>query len=224
IQIQIQVHVRASAQQQQLTTDQFDRTHQRFLKLVKEIPGLRRVAARKLQELTEELANGIEEASVNIASDPFEKIKNRFLTFKQQHFLKKPDHFAKLATSQSPKFMVIACSDSRVCPSNILGFQPGEAFVIRTIANLVPPWKENGFPATSAALEFAVLSLQVEHILVIGHSRCGGIRALMSMSDDGTISSDFIESWMTIGKPARLRTKSFAAHQHFDQQCSQCEK
>eukprot|EP01018_Ginkgo_biloba_P029679 Gb_20769 [translate_table: standard] len=182
-----------------------------------ESPGLRPVAAKKLQELIEELVEGNKEVSVSIDLDPFEKIRHRFLTFKQQHFLKKREHFNKLAAGQSPKFMVIACSDSRVCPSNTLGFQPGEAFVVRNVANLVPPWKENGFPGTSAALEFAVLYLKarfpsmimnfcelnhrrctfcslsnflhhVEHILVIGHSCCGGIRALMSMPDEGTIS------------------------------------
>ncbi|KAI7992260.1 hypothetical protein LOK49_LG12G00699 [Camellia lanceoleosa] len=91
--------------------------------------------------------------------------------------------YENLAKSQAPKFMVIACADSRVCPSYILGFQPGEAFVVRNVANLVPPFV-NGPTETNAALEFAVNSLEVENILVIGHSCCGGIRALMSMQDD----------------------------------------
>ncbi|MQK22544.1 carbonic anhydrase, partial [Escherichia coli] len=82
-----------------------------------------------------------------------------------------------------PKFMVIACADSRVCPSNILGFQPGEVFMIRNIANLVPVMK-NGPSECNAALEFAVTTLQVENILVIGHSSCAGIETLMNMQED----------------------------------------
>ncbi|XP_071692549.1 beta carbonic anhydrase 5, chloroplastic-like isoform X2 [Rutidosis leptorrhynchoides] len=82
-----------------------------------------------------------------------------------------------------PKFLVISCADSRVCPSYIIGFQPGEAFVVRNIANLVPPF-ENGPCETNAALEFSVNTLEVENILVTGHSCCGGIRALMSMEDE----------------------------------------
>lgn len=208
----------------QTADDLFDETHRRFVKLVEATPGLRQVAAKKLQELAEDLVKGNKEPSMRIDSDPFEKIRHGFLTFKQQQFLKKPDHFTKLAVEQSPKFLVIACSDSRVCPSNILGFQPGEAFVVRSISNLVPKWKENDISGTSAALEFSVLSLKVEHILVIGHSRCGGIRALMSIPDDGTISSEFIERWVTTANGARLRTKAVAGHLTLDEQCSFCEK
>ncbi|GJY04973.1 beta carbonic anhydrase 5, chloroplastic isoform X2 [Tanacetum coccineum] len=83
--------------------------------------------------------------------------------------------------------------DSRVCPSYILGFQPGEAFVVRNIANLVLPF-ENGPCETNAALEFSVNALQVENILVTGHSCCGGIRALMSMDDED--NSSFIKNWV----------------------------
>lgn len=213
-----------AALQTQTTTDVFEETQQKFNKLVAQAPGMRTVAAKKLQELTEELLKEEAAANVDVEIDPFEKIKLGFLAFKQQHFLKNPDKFNKLAAGQSPKFMVIACSDSRVCPSNTLGFQPGEAFVVRNVANMIPPWEENGFPGTSAALEYAVLHLKVEHILVIGHSRCGGIKALMSMPDEGPKATDFIESWIGIGKPARSRTKSFASALEFDKQCTHCEK
>uniref|UniRef100_A0A0D6R581 Carbonic anhydrase n=1 Tax=Araucaria cunninghamii TaxID=56994 RepID=A0A0D6R581_ARACU len=207
--------VRASAG----NVDSFDPTQQRFLNLIKETPSLRRVAATTSQEVIEE------EVSVNESSAPFETMKNRFLTFKQEKFSKKPDVFSKLSAGQSPKFMVIACADSRVCPSTILGFQPGEAFMIRNVANMVPPFKEEGFPATGAALEYAALHLKVENIFVIGHSRCGGIKAIMSMAEEeGPKSSDFIEDWVTIAKPARSRTKSVAAQLPFDDQCTQCEK
>ncbi|KAJ6691092.1 CARBONIC ANHYDRASE [Salix koriyanagi] len=112
--------------------------------------------------------------------------------------------------------------DSRVCPSSILGFQPGEAFVVRNVANMVPPY-ENGPSETNAGLEFAVNSLKVENILVIGHSRCGGIRALMSMHDDVETSS-LIGSWVSVGMNARVRTKAATKLLNFDQQCKHCEK
>nr|AFK40455.1 unknown [Lotus japonicus] len=117
--------------------------------------------------------------------------------------------------------MVIACADSRVCPSNVLGFQPGETFTIRNIANLVPPFVR-GPTETNAALEFAVNTLQVENIFVIGHSCCGGIRALMSMQDDA--SASFIKNWVVIGKNARIKTEAAASNLSFDEQCSHCEK
>ncbi|KAG2704991.1 hypothetical protein I3760_05G031500 [Carya illinoinensis] len=154
--------------------------------------------------------------------DLFEDLKHRFLRFKRRKFEENLEHFQNLAQVQAPKFMIIACADSRVCPSNILGFQPGEAFMIRNVANLVPPF-ESGPSETNAALEFAVNSLKVENILVIGHSCCGGIRALMSMEDE-VDSSSFIRSWVVVGKNAKLITKSAASNLGFDQQCRHCEK
>ncbi|KAF3549284.1 hypothetical protein DY000_02005859, partial [Brassica cretica] len=136
-------------------------------------------------KLTREEKHQDHVASPEKGHDVFEKIKHRFLTFKKDKYMDNLERFQSLAKSQSPKFMVIACADSRVCPSEILGFQPGEAFTVRNVANIVPTY-ENGPSETKAALEFAVNSLQVENILVVGHSRCGGIRALMTMDDDET--------------------------------------
>ncbi|ESQ31448.1 hypothetical protein EUTSA_v10004840mg [Eutrema salsugineum] len=159
--------------------------------------------------------------------DIFEEIKHRFLTFKKDKYMENVERFQSLAKSQSPKFMVVACADSRVCPSAILGFQPGEAFTVRNIANIVPTY-ESGPSETKAALEFAVNSVQVENILVVGHSRCGGIRALMTMDDDETEedidSRSFIKNWVVVGKTARSISKSAASGLSFDQQCQHCEK
>ncbi|XP_062097931.1 beta carbonic anhydrase 5, chloroplastic-like isoform X1 [Humulus lupulus] len=151
----------------------------------------------------------------------FDDIKQRFLSFKKRVYSEKLEHYQRLAEVQVPKFMVIACADSRVCPSNILGFQPGEAFMIRNVANLVPPL-ENGPSETNAALEFAVNTLEVENILVIGHSRCGGIETLMSMQDE--LSSSFIHKWITKAKFAKLKTRNVARSYSFDEQCRHCEK
>ncbi|KAI4321437.1 hypothetical protein MLD38_034818 [Melastoma candidum] len=152
--------------------------------------------------------------------DVFEELKQRFLCFKNKKFLKEVDHFRNLTAAQSPKCMVIACVDSRVCPSNVLGFQPGEAFMVRNVANLVPPVKVRS-TETSAALEFAVKVLKVENILVIGHSRCAGIEALMRM--DGENPRDYIERWVINGSAAKQRTVAAASHLSFEQQCRCCE-
>ncbi|KAF5938340.1 hypothetical protein HYC85_022599 [Camellia sinensis] len=121
--------------------------------------------------LTEGLTNSKQESIIGTqnGSDLFNEMKHQFLSFKRENL----ECYENLAKSQAPKFMVIACGDSRVCLSYILGFQPREAFVVRNVANLVPPF-ENGPTETNAALEFAVNSLEVENILVIGHSCCGG--------------------------------------------------
>ncbi|KAL3733061.1 hypothetical protein ACJRO7_022565 [Eucalyptus globulus] len=154
-------------------------------------------------------------------SDMFDEIRQRFLEFKSNKFLKEAAHFQNLARAQSPKFLVIACVDSRVCPTNVLGLQPGEAFMVRNVANLVPAI-EFGPSETGAALEFAVKSLEVENILVIGHSRCAGIEALMGMQDSNT--GNYVERWVVNGKAAKLRTEASAPHLSFDQQCMHCEK
>jgi carbonic anhydrase len=97
---------------------------------------------------------------------------------------------------QRPTIMMIACCDSRAAPETIFDAGPGEMFVVRNVANLVPAYTpDGGHHATSAALEFAVLSLAVRHIVVMGHGRCGGIRA--AVGDGGPLShTDFIGSWM----------------------------
>lgn len=167
----------------------------------------------KEQRREEETSNG---------SNPFSDMKQQFLHFKRDKYLANIEHFQSLAQNPTPKFTVIACADSRVCPSNILGLQPGQAFMVRNVANLVPPF-ESGFSETKAALEFSVNTLQVENILIIGHSCCRGIEALMSMPDEED-SRSFIRSWVIVGKNAKLSTKAVASDLSFDQQCRHCEQ
>eukprot|EP00249_Psilotum_nudum_P016959 c26076_g1_i1 orf=617-1606(-) len=205
----------------------FEESQECLTALIKQVPELQFKAAKKLRELTDDLAREekVDEATAAMTQlHPLEKIKHGFARFKNEDFLKRPHHYEKLKSGQSPKLMVIACSDSRVCPTHILGLQPGEAFIVRNVANLIPPWNERGFPGTSAAVEYAVLHLKVEHILVIGHSLCGGIRALMSMPQDGKKTSDFIEDWIQIGKPASAHVKDNYGFCSFDEQCRHCEK
>src|SRR3954467_5199074 len=89
------------------------------------------------------------------------------------------DRYRELAErGQTPEIMVIGCCDSRVSPEVIFDAKPGELFVVRNVANLVPPYETHGqFHGTSAALEFAVQALGVKHIVVMGHARCGGIKS-----------------------------------------------
>ena len=90
--------------------------------------------------------------------------------------------------------MVVACSDSRVDPALILQCEPGDLFVVRNVANIIPPYeKDNHCHGTSAALEFGICHLEVSHLIIMGHSQCGGIQA---MTSEKKLGSDFIESWV----------------------------
>ena len=103
---------------------------------------------------------------------------------------------------QAPETMVIACCDSRAAPEAIFDAGPGELFVVRNVANLVPPYSPDGeYHSTSAALEFAVQSLKVKNIVVMGHGRCGGINAALNPSEPLS-PGDFIGKWMSLVAPA----------------------
>jgi carbonic anhydrase len=105
-------------------------------------------------------------------------------------------------TGQQPEVMVIGCCDSRVSPEVIFDAHPGELFVVRNVANLVPPYSPTGLThGVSAALEFAVRRLKVKYIMVMGHSRCGGIRAFVEQRDRSD-PGDFIDQWMSLIAPA----------------------
>jgi carbonic anhydrase len=103
---------------------------------------------------------------------------------------------------QSPETMIIACSDSRVDPQTIFGAVPGEMFVVRNVAALVPPYEPDtvGHHGTSAALEFGVRVLKVSRVVVLGHAQCGGVRAMTYGAPPQ--ARDFVAAWTDIGKPA----------------------
>ena len=108
---------------------------------------------------------------------------------------------------QSPECMVIACSDSRAAPETLFDAGPGELFVVRNVANLVPPCEPGGgCHALSAALEFAVQGLKVRHIVVLGHSRCGGIRAALHPAAEPLSPGDFVGRWTSLIDPATSAT------------------
>ena len=137
-----------------------------------------------------------------------ERLIEGYRRFRETYWSQNKDVFEALAAGQSPRAMVITCADSRVDPQMIFDAKPGEIFCVRNVANLVPPYApDSDHHGTSAALEFAVRSLKVEHIIVLGHARCGGIRALLQGGEQG----DFIGRWMEIAAVARERALAAAA-------------
>ncbi|MBY0544009.1 MAG: carbonic anhydrase [Gammaproteobacteria bacterium] len=100
---------------------------------------------------------------------------------------------------QQPKVMVVACCDARVDPALILQCDPGDLFVVRNVANIVPPYeKDEAHHGTSAALEFGIISLEVKHLILLGHSQCGGIQTLLN--DVQPKQDDFISNWVSVIK------------------------
>jgi carbonic anhydrase len=126
-----------------------------------------------------------------------------YRAFRAARLPREQDRYRELAeTGQSPEIMVIGCCDSRVSPEVIFDARPGELFVVRNVANIVPPYAPDGNAhGVSAALEFGVAALKVKHIVVLGHAHCGGVKAFAE--DAAPLSpGDFIGRWMRLMAPA----------------------
>jgi carbonic anhydrase len=125
--------------------------------------------------------------------------------FNTSDFLEHQDLFEKIGRSQSPHTLFIGCSDSRVVPNLITKTLPGELFVIRNIANLVPPYREvEEFLATTSAIEYAINILNVKTILICGHSNCGGCNALF-MDADTAAKIPHTTKWLELAKNVRIK-------------------
>lgn len=135
------------------------------------------------------------------------RLLDGYRRFRDGHYSRARSLYQELeAQGQSPKVLFLACCDSRVDPAVITDAGPGELFVVRNVANLVPPCNPDGqYHGTSAALEFAIKSLGVEHIVVMGHAQCGGAKALLQQGQDTPGRDDFIGKWMHIASAARDR-------------------
>ncbi|KQN03992.1 carbonate dehydratase [Sphingomonas sp. Leaf25] len=136
----------------------------------------------------------------------FSDLKEGYFRFRGNEWQQERERWSELATGQSPKVMVIACSDSRVDPATIFGARPGEIFVVRNVANLVPPFEDDGGRhGVSAALEFAVTKLEVEEILVLGHGACGGVNACLTQALANTKPGEggFVAHWIDLLDGAR---------------------
>jgi carbonic anhydrase len=127
--------------------------------------------------------------------------------------------FAALAENgQSPKALVVTCVDSRIDPAMIFDTSPGDVLTVRNVANLVPPYApDSAYHGTSAALEFGVRVLAVPNIIVLGHSSCGGVRALLEGAPAN--AQEFIAPWMSIAQPARMRAQSLPSAENRQQFC-----
>jgi carbonic anhydrase len=129
-----------------------------------------------------------------------------FERFQAKYFSGDESLFARLRQGQNPRALVISCCDSRADPGMLMGAGPGDIFVVRNVANLVPPYRNGAeMPGIRADIEFAVKSLNVEHIIILGHSGCGGIRALMDGEGTTQHEYEFIGTWVGIALPARER-------------------
>jgi len=138
----------------------------------------------------------------------FDDLIDGYRRFRKQDWSRQRARWSELAEGQSPKVMVIACSDSRVDPAQIFDVSPGEIFVVRNVANLVPPFETTpGLHGVSAALEFAVTQLNVSEVIVMGHGACGGVKAALTQPFAGAPPGQggFIANWMSQLDEARER-------------------
>jgi len=158
-------------------------------------------------------------------TSPNDLIKG-FYRFREQHFADDDALYKQLVQDgQTPKILVVACCDSRVDPALVLNCEPGDLFVIRNVANLVPPAesRSGGRHGTSAALEYGVRVLGVEHIIVFGHAHCGGIRSLLSGGGTGD-QATYINSWMRVAEKALHKVQTSMPHLSHDAKERACEQ
>lgn len=162
--------------------------------------------------------------------EAYDRLISGYREFKANYLGEENREWLKVAgVRQDPKVMMIACSDSRVHPAILTRSELGELFMVRNVANVVPPFEgdgdDNSYHGTSAAIEFAVNHLKVKHIIVMGHSGCGGIGALMdkAISDD-TEGYSFIRPWMKIVKNASKFTEQEENNLSREERVTCCEK
>ena len=147
-----------------------------------------------------------------------------FQRFQTKYFGGDTELFTRLRQGQSPTALVISCCDSRADPGMLLGAGPGDIFVVRNVANLVPAYgSETQMPGIRADIEFAVKSLKVAHIIILGHSGCGGIRALMDGEGITQQNFEFIGTWVSIARPVRERVLRELADRTQAEQIRACE-
>ncbi|MGG5820020.1 carbonic anhydrase [Falsiroseomonas sp. HW251] len=131
------------------------------------------------------------------------RLVDGFERFRDQHFENDHELYHALLDGQQPEVMVIACSDSRTDPAIICGAEPGDLFVVRNVAALVPTYEPDHRPrGTSAAIEFGVVALGVRNVIVLGHSFCAGVRCLLE-HDHGSRRFDFVSDWVDIASEVR---------------------
>jgi carbonic anhydrase len=158
--------------------------------------------------------------------DPIDKLTAGFKVFRDGRFKEQRATYEALVDQgQSPKVALVACSDSRVDPGIVLQADPGDLFIIRNVANLVPPCERGGrFHGTSTAVEFAVDHLEVGHIIVLGHAHCGGIRSLFDSPGESGRDDSFVPSWMGLVRSAYLRVEGTMPEAPLEDKARICEQ
>src|SRR5690242_7464620 len=135
-----------------------------------------------------------------------ERLLKGFADFRMGYYREHLDLFEKLATEgQSPKILVIGCSDSRVDPGILTQTRPGDIFTVRNIAAMVPPAQpDERQHGTSSAIEYAIRGLDVEHVVVLGHALCGGVAALVDAERSSAYASwDYLSTWTAVARDVR---------------------
>ncbi len=137
-------------------------------------------------------------------SQPIRQLLAGVKGFRARYYERRPDSMKQLvAEGQHPEILMIGCSDSRVDPALLTQSEPGELFMVRNVANLVPPYQPDGsYHGTSAAIEYAVRVLGVSEIIVMGHSQCGGIQGLIRLRSGEAAQDDFVSPWVSIAGSA----------------------
>ncbi len=155
--------------------------------------------------------------------DDVQKFIGGFRRFQHKYFGEKKQLFEQLKRRQRPKTLLIGCSDSRVDPALLTDCDPGDLFIVRNVANLVPPCEmDTAHHGVSAAIEFAVCDLKVRQIIVLGHSHCGGISALMKgyQSKSG---ANFVSNWVSIADVAKQQVQTEMGDKPIEEQIRACE-
>ena len=149
-----------------------------------------------------------------------------FRNFKLEYTLDEKGKYRELAEyGPHSKILMIACCDSRADPAIITNSEAGDLMVIRNIANLVPPYEpNNSFQETQAALEFAVSYLAVEHVIVMGHSRCGGIRSLLTRLIDDADAILPLDKWTSVAEPAAKKVLVSMEGASLDEKSCACSR
>lgn len=135
---------------------------------------------------------------------PFKKLVRGFGKFRKTYFKESDIYKDLVSNGQAPEALVIACSDSRNDPALLMQSDPGDIFVVRNVAAIVPPYQpDNKYHGTSAGIEFAIKDLRVKEVIVLGHALCGGVQALDAIEAGKPFSYEFLSQWIMIGAPAK---------------------
>ena len=153
-----------------------------------------------------------------------EKLLKGHQRFKDGYYKQNRERLKALAEKQTPEIAMVSCCDSRVDPSILFDLEPGDIFIVRNVANLVPPYEIKGeYHGTSAALEFAVTGLMVKQVIILGHANCGGIRALIE-ENNGIQKDGFINNWIQIAAGAKEEVLARTDLETVEQKIDACEK